>query len=292
MVAGVKGNCTTLQRYNASGLWDTISKRVSMTGPGLSRETVEEELVIDCNEAGGNPFKKKSPGTKEIGDITIEILWDPTVPTGTHQVETATGAGTVTVAGNAAITVTAAGLSGSPVTYNVPVPTGAPSVWVPAVVTYLKTNAAAEALRSLFDISGTGDKIVLTSATPQANDTTLNIGIATGTATGITAAASSANTTAGVAGEENDFNHHLFERDFENETATFWRIVHPDAAGTGVVVHATVKEVGEPSYEANANVKRTVVLEATGEFYLSGNDISNAVLPGRIEAPQDFYGHH
>jgi hypothetical protein len=291
MVRGVKGNCTKLQRYNGTG-WDTISKRISMTGPGLSRETVEEELVIDCDVSGGNPFKKKSPGTKEIGDITVEILWNPTVPTGTHQVETATGAGTVTVAGNAAVTITAAGVTGSPLALNIPVATGLPTVWVPQIVTYLQTNAAAAALRDKYAVTGSGANIVLTSHEPQADDGTLNIAIATGTATGITAAPTSADTTAGVAGEENDEFHHLFEDDFEDEVATFWRIVHPNDAGTGVLVHATVKEVGEPSYEANQNVKRSMVLEPTGEYYRAGNAIESEVLPGTIEAPQEHYGHH
>jgi len=292
MVAGVKGNCTTLERFNGT-TWDKIAGRISMTGPGLSRETVEEELVIDCDPSGGNPFKKKSPGTKEIGDITLEILWNPTYPTGTHQIETATGLGTVTTAGNAAVTITSASLNGgSAVTYNIPVPTGAPAVWVDAIRVWLNTNAAAAALRDLFEITGTGAAIVLTTKEPQANDTTLNIALATGTATGITAAATSANTRAGVAGTENDENHHLFEDDFEDEVATFWRIIHPNDAKTGVVVHATVKEVGEPSYEANANVKRTVVLEATGEFYKAENDIDTVTLPASLNAPEIHYGHH
>lgn len=294
MLRGVKGNCTKLERYNGTG-WDEIRGRISMTGPGLSRETVEEELVIDCDATGGNPFKKKSPGTKEIGDISLEILWNPVYPNGTHQVETATGAGTVTVGGNASVTITSAALTGSPLTLSIPVPTGAPSVWVTAIRTWLLTNAAAEPVRDVFDLPETGaapTTLILKRKIPKANDTTLNVALATGWATGITAAATSANTTAGVPGTENDENHHLFEDDFENETATFWRVRHPNDAVTGTLVHATVKEVGEPSYEANTNVKRTVVLEATGEFYRSGNAIDEEVLPGSITAPVDHYGHH
>lgn len=287
----MKGNCSKLERWNGVS-WDAISKRVSMSGPGLSRETVEEELVIDCDPAGGNPFKKKSPGTKEIGDITLEILWNPVLPTGVHQVETATGLGTVTTPGNALVTVTAAGVTGSPIAFNIPVTNGAPSAWVTEVRNYLKTNAAAAALRDKYAITGATDKIILTSHVPQANDATLNIALATGTAVGITAAATSANTTPGVAGEENDENHQFFEIDFNLETATFWRIVHPNAAGTGCIVHATVKEVGEPSYEANQNVKRSIVLEPTGEYYWPDNAITSVVLPSTPEAPVFNYGHH
>jgi hypothetical protein len=118
---------------------------------------------------------------------------------GTLQVTTATGVGTVTVAGNAAVVVTAAGVTGSPITFAIPVTTGAPSVWVPEVVTYLETNAAAAALRAKYAVSGTGATIVLTALTPAANDATLNVATATGTATGITTEATSVATTAGVA---------------------------------------------------------------------------------------------
>src|SRR5690606_3489553 len=97
---------------------------------------------------------------------------------------------------------------------------------------------------------------------------------------------------AGVAGADNDENHHLFEDDFDKETATFWRIVHPNNAATGVLVHATVKEVGEPNYEPNQTVKRSMVIEPTGRFYKAGNGIVAEVLPAGIVAPQDHYGHH
>ena len=262
-----------------------------MTGPGLTRETVEEELVIDCDASGGNPFKKKSPGTKEIGDISLEILWNPNYPTGTHQVETATVAGTITVAGNVSVTVTSDLFPGD-IVLAVPVGTGPAADTALAIRLYLQNNAAAERIRDHFEISGTTTAIVLTAKLPNANDGTLNIALATGTATGLTTAAASAATVAGVSGEENDENHHLFEDDFDNETATFWRVVHPNDAGTGVLVHATVKEVGEPNYEANSNVKRTVMLEATGEFYRQGNNIVDVTLPGSITAPSDHWGHH
>lgn len=289
MVAGMKGNCTKLERWNGTS-WSLISKRVSITGPGRSRETVEEELTLDCSPTGGNPYKLKSPGTRELGDISVEVLWNPVIPTGTHQVETATGLGTVSVAGNAAVTITANGLTGSPVTYNIPVPTGVPTVWMPAIRTWLQTNAAAAALRAIYEVGGAGATLVLTSHEPQGNDTSLNIGIATGTATGITAAPTSVHTVPGVDGEENDENHHLFLQDYEAERATYWRILHSTDPGTGILVHATVKEIGEPSYEANANVKRTVVLEPTGEYIFEGNGVHVMDVPSSPVGPVDFWG--
>lgn len=263
-----------------------------MSGPALTRETVEEDIVLDCDATGGNPFKEKSPGTKEIGDIEVEIKWNPVVPDGTHQVERATAAGNVSVAGNALVTITAAGMTGSPLALNVPVTVGAPSSWAEEVRSYLNSNAAAANVRALFDIGGTGTYIELTAKTPVADDATLNIALATGTATGITSAPTSTTVVPGVAGTENDENHHLFEDDFHNETATFWRIVHPNDAGTGVLVHATVKEVGDPEYAPNQTVKRTIVIEPTGRFYKAGNAIVDEILPADIEAPEDHYGHH
>ncbi|MEK7952784.1 hypothetical protein WKV53_19880 [Luteolibacter sp. Y139] len=287
----MKGNCTTLQRYNGTG-WDTISKRVSITGPSRSRETVEQELTLDCDASGGSSTKKKSPGTKEIGDISVEVLWNPNTPSGTKQVNTATGAGTVTVAGNASFTVTDPALAGSPKAYAVPVPTGAPAVWMAAARLWFQTNAAAADLRALYDISGATDKLILTASDSRADVPTLNVAIATGSATGITTAATSADTTAGVAGFDNDENHHLFEDDYDAEVATFWRIVHENAAGTGMLVHATVKEIGEPSHEPNKDVKVTFTLEPTGEFFKKANDIESYVLPASITAPQNNWGHN
>ncbi|RYD54702.1 MAG: hypothetical protein EOP83_21960, partial [Verrucomicrobiaceae bacterium] len=156
----MKGNCTRLERWNGT-LWEPIGGRISITGPALSRETVEQELTLDCDPSGGSSTKKKSPGTKEIGDVSIEILVDFITPTGTKQVATATGAGTVSVAGNALFTITDPGLTGSPKAYNVPVPTGLPAVWMDAARVWFQTNAAAADLRALYDISGSDAKLVL-----------------------------------------------------------------------------------------------------------------------------------
>lgn len=287
----MKGNCTKLERYNGTG-FDVIGNRVSITGPARMRETVDVELTLDCGEGGGSETKKKTPGTKEIGDITVEVIANFTAVTGVRQVTTATGAGTVTVAGNALVTLTAAGLTGSPLALNIPVPTGLPAVWVAAVRTALAANAVVS---GMFDVSGEGAAIVLTrradsDGVAPANDATLNLALATGTATGITSAASSAATAAGVAGFVNPERHDLFDADFDNETATFWRVRHSNAAESGVLVHGTIKEVGEPSYQPNQTVKITVTIEPTGEFFLKANAIADAVLPAYIVAPKNHWG--
>lgn len=142
---------------------------------------------------------------------------------GTAQVETATASGTITLSGNASITVTSAGMTGSPKLVSVAVTNGdTADVWAGKVRTAL---AADVDISGRFSVGGAADSIVLTRlktstfAGPESvdvypdNDGSLNIAIANGTCTGITAAPTSTNTTAGVAtsgskiydGDGNDF---------------------------------------------------------------------------------------
>ena len=119
---------------------------------------------------------------------------------GTRQVETATGVGTVTGAGNVRVVVTASGMDESPLAIDVPVTLGqTASQWMNIVRAYVES---APQVRMQFSVSGSGADMILTRRSPYAgNDSTLNISIGgTGTtATGITAAPTSVNTTAGVA---------------------------------------------------------------------------------------------
>lgn len=117
--------------------------------------------------------------------------------TGALQVETATVAGTITNPGNLAVVVTAANMTGSPITLAVPVVNGVPAVSAAAIRDFIASDASAAAIRAMFDVSGATDKVILTRRGPFANDSTLNIALATGTATGLTTAATSADTTAG-----------------------------------------------------------------------------------------------
>lgn len=128
---------------------------------------------------------------------------------GQAQVETATAAGTITGSGNATVIVTAAGMTGSPKTISVAVLNGdTAAVWAGKVRTALAADAAVSAL---FVVDGTTTAIRLTRK-PTAtytvgtasvplyadNDATLNISLDNGTCTGITTAATSANTTSGI----------------------------------------------------------------------------------------------
>jgi len=121
----------------------------------------------------------------------------PFVIAGTRQVKTATAVGTITLAGNAVVTVTAAGMTGSPKAYNVPVLLNDTAVQCAAkVVDVLNADAAFTAM---FTAAVNGADIVVSRIIEAANDGTMNVALANGTCTGITAAPTAANTTAGAA---------------------------------------------------------------------------------------------
>ena len=141
-------------------------------------------------------FVPNQPVTTNNGKL---CLWDGYLAdrTGTMQVETATAAGTVTKAGNATVTVTSALVAGSPLAVAVAVALNdTASQWAAKVRTALANNAA---IAEHYSISGSGTAIVLTAKVAATNDATLNVAIDNGTCEGITPAASSADTTAGVA---------------------------------------------------------------------------------------------
>lgn len=120
-----------------------------------------------------------------------------TITAAVAQVETATVVGVITLAGNATVVVTSAAMENSPKTFSVPVLLNdAQNAIALAIRTAL---AADENVTDAFTVSGATDKVVLTRLAGAANDATLNISVDNGTCTGITTAASSANTTAGVA---------------------------------------------------------------------------------------------
>lgn len=116
------------------------------------------------------------------------------------QVETATVAGTIDPAGagDAEVVITAANMAGSPLTLAVPVANNDTASQVAGKIrTFLQTDATAAAVRALFDISGATTKVILTRKIPMEDDATLNIAIDNGTCTGLTTAATSADTYSG-----------------------------------------------------------------------------------------------
>lgn len=132
--------------------------------------------------------------------VSLSLLSKAGAPTsGVFQVETATVVATITTAGDATVTVTATGMTGSPLAISVAV---AEDDTASLVAGKIRTALAANAvIAALFTVSGATDKVILTARLSAANDAALNIATADGTCVGITPAASSANTTAGVKGD-------------------------------------------------------------------------------------------
>ena len=192
---------------------------------GLTSKAIPSSTnVVGTVQIGANPetntltatvayslqaFFTASGNVLSLNHLTGSTTGSTAFVAGNAQVETATAAGTVTVAGNTTITVTSAGMAGSPKAISVAVAVSdTPSLWAAKVRTAL---AADTVVSGRFTVSGTTTAIILTRKPTTvvsgdithniypATDATLNVAIATGTATGITAAATSADTTAGVA---------------------------------------------------------------------------------------------
>lgn len=116
------------------------------------------------------------------------------------QGETATVVGTITVAGDAKVTVTAAGMPNSPKDILVPVANGDTASDVAG-----KIRAALTAdtdVNGFFTVSGATDQVTLTTRTAAANDATLNIATQDGSCTGLTPEPTSLDTPAGRAASD------------------------------------------------------------------------------------------
>jgi len=174
---------TVTVKGNVSG----ITGNVVVTGTNILDAAITDTIALN--------------GTSEVEGVkAFKTVTQVALPARTHtpvaQVETATVVGTITGSGNAAVIVTAAGMTGSPKTIQVAVLVNDTASQVAGKIrTALGLDAAVVAL---FAVSGATDKVILTRLAPAANDATINIAIDNGTCTGLTPAASSANTTAGV----------------------------------------------------------------------------------------------
>jgi hypothetical protein len=131
---------------------------------------------------------------------TVELDGQTLIPTltgaGVAQVETATAAGTIGTSGNATVVVTGDDITGSPLTVSVAVTSGdTAATWAGKVRTAL---GLVSAITNKYTVGGSTTAITLTRTSPRYNDSTLNISLDNGTCTGITTAATSANTTAGI----------------------------------------------------------------------------------------------
>ena len=141
-------------------------------------------------------------------DNTGSTAWTP----GNAQVETATvtAASGITTSGNATVTVTATGMTGSPKAISVPLTTGTHTT-AALIATAIAAGLNADtAYAALFTATSSGATVITTgkaSSTYTLNGTSVpvypatiaNLNVALAGGLGITAAATSADTTAGVA---------------------------------------------------------------------------------------------
>ena len=174
--------------FRIKGNLSGVAGDVVITGTNYADEEITETIVLNGATAanGAKAFK-----------AVMQIDLPAQTHTATAQVETATVVGTITTAGDASVTVTCTGMTGTPKTISVAVAGGDNAA---AIAGKIRTALAADsAVTALFTVGGTGPEVILTRTTPAANITNLNIALANGTCVGITAAATSADTTAGVA---------------------------------------------------------------------------------------------
>lgn len=128
-----------------------------------------------------------------------QILYVGVPTSGVAQVETATIVGTITLAGDATFTLTAAGVTGSPLAVSVGVLLGDTATVVAAKAAAV-FNATA-AIAALYSATSLAADLILTATKSAANDGTLNIAYTNGTCTGLTPDATSTDTAGGVLGD-------------------------------------------------------------------------------------------
>lgn len=152
---------------------------------------------------------------------------------GVAQKETATIVGTITGSGNATVTVTAAGLTGSPITLSVAVLNLDTAAQVATKIrAALNANAV---IAAFFTVGGAGDDVTLEKLGASAlNDATFNIAYTNDDCTGLTPDATSADTTAGVLGYWHgalngeyclDTTNHAIYQNTGDETFPIWTLV-------------------------------------------------------------------
>lgn len=159
---------------------------------------IESGSVILTTGGAGYSIGVSMASTGDECTLDLATGLAATSDTPISQVETATAAGTITLTGNATVTVTGARITGSPLAVSVAVlDTDTAATWAGKARAAL---AAVTAITDVYTVGGASTAISLTEIVPTNNDGTLNIALDNGTCTGITPAASSANTTAGVGG--------------------------------------------------------------------------------------------
>ena len=161
------------------------------------------------------PTATQDPATTIHG---LRSFFRFTSSVGVRQVEVATAAGTISTSGDLSVVVTAAGVTGSPITLSVGVLDGdTPVDWAQKVRVALAGNGF---IAALYDVAPALDAtITLTRKVAAANDDTLNIAIDNDDSAGATTAATSTTATAGsAAGSPVEMISMMVDYEGQNET--------------------------------------------------------------------------
>ncbi len=128
---------------------------------------------------------------------TLSGIGEPTLLVGVQQVESVTVVGKITTAGNAKVTITGSGITGSPKDISVAVALNDSAAVVAQKIR--EALAADAAITALYSVGGYVADVVFTRKIAAVNDDTLNIAITNDTCAGLTPVAYSKDTTAGAA---------------------------------------------------------------------------------------------
>lgn len=181
----------TVKNGHAASKGDVLGK---ITSGGLFRRRTRSTVGSTGFTTGSDAGSVADSGRFKAGDV-IKTL------TGVKQQETSTVAGTIggSGAGNATVVVTGALIPGGAKAIAVAVANNDTAAQVAGKI---RTALAADGdVNDAYDVSGSSTSVVLTAKEAAAYDSTLNISVDNGTCSGLTTAATSANTTPGNAVE-------------------------------------------------------------------------------------------
>lgn len=210
-----------------------------------------------------------------------------------------TTAGVASGAGTVEIVVTADGMTGSPVTStDVDVAAGDTATQVASKIAAQLTAENAN-ISNFFTITASGEDVIFTAKTAAANDATMNVALDNGSCSGLTPAATSADTTAGVAASEGTI---------QVETTTVvgtvngngwlrWVVTAANMSGSPVTGQLYVVN-GQTAEQVAAALRaslRTVVRDSTGMFVLGpvgqffniGGSGADVILTAKASAAND-----
>lgn len=246
----------------------------------VSGGTFTLSLTLEGRTVTTDPIAFDATATEIEAALTAaKMKWmhpgDVSISGGTKQVETATAAGNISTSGNLTVTVIAAG---SPALVS---PGKAISVAVldtddtgAQIAAKIRTALGLDSdVAAFFDVSGASDAIILTAKVAAANDATMNIALANGTSVGLTPAATSANTTPGVASESWGALGMVmtFQNRLGNANLAQLVVDNTNITGGGTVVNTNVQNGSNYFHEITRSESREKVKFSFALGYLTGS---------------------